>query len=485
MAERRGRAWAVAVLAAMIGAFMVILDSTIVNVALPTMMREFGAATDEIEWVLTIYMLVLGVVVPMSGWLGDFLGYRRLYVLSLAAFVAGSALCGLAWSTGAMVVFRAIQAAGGGMMMPVTMAMIYRLVPRERIGSAMGTFGLAMLVAPAIGPTLGGYLVEYVNWRWIFTINVPVGIAGVALSLLFIPEFEPVPAGRFDGWGALTAGTGLFFLLYALAEGPSAGWTAGPILAMLAVAFVSLAVFVWHELRTPEPLLDLRLFAYPTFTLGNLHIALVTTGLFAGLFYLPVFLQDIRGLGALETGLLLLPPAVASAVMMPVAGRLYDWAGPRALVPAGTLLLAASTYLFHRLALDTPLGAIVWWSVLRSAGMGLTMMPAQTAALSVVPTEKIGRASAITNIVNRVAASFGIALLTNLLQGRVAVWRGRLAAGGAGAPVPAALGREAFTRALDDVFLVMALLMLLAVIPAAGLRKGDGGRRAPAHLAAD
>ena len=207
--------WLVPVLVALIGAFMSILDTSIVNVAIPTIMNVFNANTSTVAWVVTIYMLVMGIVVPLSGWLGDKLGFKRLYILSMAVFAFGSLLCAMSWSINTLIAARVLQALGGGMIMPTTMAMIYRMVPKKRIGSAMGIFGIALLVAPAIGPALGGYLVEYVNWRWIFTINLPIGVIGILLSLFLLPEFQTREAGRLDIGGALTAATGLFCLLLA------------------------------------------------------------------------------------------------------------------------------------------------------------------------------------------------------------------------------------------------------------------------------
>ena len=197
--------WLAPVLVALIGAFMSILDSSIVNVAIPTIMNVFNAGTESVQWVSTVYLLAMGVVVPLSGWLGDRIGYKRLYILSMGVFVAGSLLCTLAWDINSLIVARVIQAMGGGMIMPTTMAMIFRMVPRDKIGRGMGIFGIALLVAPAIGPTLGGYLVEYIEWRWIFTINLPIGVIGILLSFFILPEFQAKHPGKLDVAGAVTS----------------------------------------------------------------------------------------------------------------------------------------------------------------------------------------------------------------------------------------------------------------------------------------
>ncbi len=496
--------WIIPVLIALIGAFMSILDSSIVNVAIPTIMNVFNTNTSTVEWVVTIYMLALGVVVPLSGWLGDRLGFKRLYILSMAVFVFGSLLCTLSWNVDSLIAARVVQAFGGGMIMPTTMSMVIRMVPRERLGGGMGIFGIALLVAPAVGPTLGGYLVEYVDWRWIFTINLPIGITGILLSWFFLPEFPPVDPGKLDIGGVLTSAVGLFSLLLALSKGGDWGWTSEGVVFLFYISAVSLGLFIYLELTQENPLLELRVFRYTTFTLANIMVVITTIGLFAGIFYIPLFLQTIRGLGAMETGLLMMPGAIASGMMMPVAGQLYDRFGPKVLAVAGLLSLSYTTYLLHNIDVITPTKLIVTWLVLRGLGMSFANMPAQTAAMAVVPPGLVGRASAITNIINRVSASFGIAVLTSILNHRVAAHAADLAGNitasnpavsdffqrlgaylGAG-PVTAqvkslgtaylqgVVSRVAYVKGIDDIFVIASLITLAGVIPAVFLQRGRG-----------
>lgn len=497
----------------LIGGFMSMLDSSIVNVAIPSIMNTFGVGTNEIEWVVTIYMLVLGVSVPVCGWLGDYLGYKRLYIIALFIFTLGSGLCAFAWGVPSLTFFRGIQAVGGGMLMPTTMSMIYRITPRDKIGKAMGAFGMVFVVAPAIGPTLGGYLVEYISWRWIFTINLPIGILGLFLAYLAVPDFSGIHPGRFDWWGALTSAIGMFCVLYALSEGPSWGWTSERIVFLFYICLVSFTLFIYQELHTPEPLLDLRIFTNPSFALGNLVMIVLTIGMFGALFYIPVFLQSVRGLGALQAGALMLPPALASAVMMPISGAFYDKIGPKIPVTLGVLVLTFSTYLFSKVDIYTSLKTIIFWNCLRSVGMGLTMMPTQAALMADIPTETVGRASAINNIISRVSGAFGIAALTGLMTNRMALhsanlsWAvsssntatvnllqeasGSLLGTGAGnqtisSTLLTLLGKSvyqiSFVQAMNDVFILTSMITLLAVIPGLVLKKGrsSGRSRGPA-----
>lgn len=407
--------WGPALFVLVIGGFMAILDTSIVNIAIPKLESVFSVNTQKVQWVVTIYLLTLGAVVPLAGWLGDRYGYRRVYMASLAIFTAGSALSGLSWSLGALMGFRVLQAVGGGLIMPITMAMLYRMVPRKRIGTAMGIWGLTAIVAPAIGPTLGGYLVQYVDWRLIFYINVPIGILGFFLSLAFVPAFSPTSRVPLDGTGFVLVASGLFGLLLGLSEGETWGWTSEPIVLILSASILLLILFVLWEFRTPHPLLDLRVFAHGSFAVANLITVIVTVGLFAGIFYVPLFLQTVAGYGAMKTGLMLMPSALATALTMGLSGRLYDKIGARPLVIPGLLILAYTTYLLHNLSVNSSVGDVVLWLSLRGLGIGLTMMPAMTAGMSRVPTALVGTGSAINNIVQRVAGSLGLAALTAVL----------------------------------------------------------------------
>jgi EmrB/QacA subfamily drug resistance transporter len=509
-AERPMSHWIAPVLVALIGAFMSILDTSIVNVAIPTIMNVFNVGTSEVQWVSTIYMLALGVVVPFSGWLGDRFGFKRLYILSMGVFVVGSMLCSLAWSFNALVFARVIQAVGGGMIMPTTMAMMFRMVPRKQFGSAMGIFGISILVAPAIGPTLGGYLVEYVNWRWIFTINLPVGVIGILLSLFILPEFQSKHPGRLDVAGGVTSAGGLFCLLLAFTKGADWGWGSETTVLLFVGSFFLFVLFIYLELTSENPLLELRVFRYRSFTMANLMVTVTNVVMFSGLFFLPLFLQTFRGLGAMETGLMMMPGALVSGLMMPVAGRLFDKVGPRPLALTGITLLIFITWLFHYLNLATATSTIILWTVMRGFTMPLAMMPAQTAAMVEIPTQLIGRASSITNIIQRVSSSFGIALLTTVLTTRQVLhgdwlaWTvtpanpaamaalahaGALMGGGAKgrgtalAFLNGMAAKTAFVNSIDDVFIISAITAALALIPAFFLKKGKAGTARGAAMA--
>ncbi|WP_157048906.1 DHA2 family efflux MFS transporter permease subunit [Syntrophomonas palmitatica] len=312
----------------LIGTFMAVLNGSIVNVALPKIMAIFNATSDSIQWVLTCYLMTLGVVMPVTGFMADRFGYKRMYFIALALFTAGSAICGLAWSINSLIAARIIQAIGGGIMTPLGMAFVYRVVPRNKIGLVMGVWGIAAMAAPAIGPTLGGYLVEYVSWRLIFYVNVPIGIINLVLSSILLSETESIKGKHFDFTGLISSIIGLFCLLLALSQGSKHGWGSPYIVSLFAVAATALSIFVYNELTHPEPLLELRLFKDFQFTVSTLIGITLNIGMFGGMFLFPLLLQSVLGQSAMKTGLIVFPSAIATAVMMPISGRIFDRYAP-------------------------------------------------------------------------------------------------------------------------------------------------------------
>ncbi|MDT7636166.1 MAG: hypothetical protein QOC83_454 [Pseudonocardiales bacterium] len=406
--------WMVPLVVLIFGMFMSVLDTSIVNVAIPTIQKDFGAATDDIQWIATAYTLALGVIVPLSGWLGDRLGMTRVYLVCLVLFAGASALCGLSWNLNSMIFFRILQAIPGGVLPVVCMSMLYAIVPREKIGSAMGIYGLGIIVGPAIGPTLGGYLVEYVDWRLIFYINVPIGIVGAMAGFALLPKMAPTSTRKLDWWGFLTIGSGLFAMLLATSKGTDWGWSSYAVVGLLVYSGFAFALFVVIEFELDEPLLDLRVFLVWPFVNSLLLISILSIGLNAILFYLPLFMQEGQGIQALQTGLTLLPEALMMAVLMPVAGTLYDKIGPRWPAVIGLLIAAYGGYLLCRINPNMSQQDVVIWTCVRAAGNGLAMMPIMTAGLAAIPAAFASSGSPVNNIAQRVSGSLGLAGLTVL-----------------------------------------------------------------------
>lgn len=426
-----------------IGGFMAILDGSIVNVALPKLMAIFGVGEDDVQWVMTAYLLTCGVVVPITGYLGDRFGLKTMYIFSLASFTGGSLLCALAWSNSSLVAARVIQAVGGGMIMPVSMSMLYSIVPRDKIGTALGIWGISAMAAPSIGPTLGGYLVDHFGWQWIFTINLPIGVAACLVSLLVLDE-TPKKSGLKPDWlGSLLVSAGCFALLLALSEGQDKGWTSLYIVNLFIVAGFSLLLFVLWERAVPEPLLDIILFKNPVFAASLIGLTILTVGMFTGIFLLPLYAQNILGYTPMQTGLLLMPMAVTMGIMMPISGRLFDRVGALPLCLVGLVITAVTTYQLHTISYYTDTRQLQWLLVKRSVGMGLCMMPLTTAGMNTVPHFLVARASAINNLVRQIAGSLGIAFTTYVMLHRMDFHAARLSEGisAASPAVPGALSQ--------------------------------------------
>jgi EmrB/QacA subfamily drug resistance transporter len=473
--------WLIPLAVLVVGMFMSVLDTSIVNVAIPTMQHDFGSSTDDIQWIANAYTLALGVVVPLSGWLGDRMGMTRCYLWGLLTFAGASALCGLAWDLNSMIAFRILQAVPGGIIPVITMTMVYQIVPREKMGGAMGLYGLGIIVGPAVGPTLGGYLVEYVDWRLIFFINVPVGILGALATVALLPPIPPVLGRKLDVWGFLTIAPSLFALLLAGSKAPDWGWGSYRVLMLIVFGCLGIALFVVIELQVEHPLIDMRVFRTWLFTNSLLLIIVLMIGLYAVLFYLPLFMQESQGHTALHAGLVLLPEALTMAVTMPIAGKLYDRFGPRWPAVIGLSIAAYGGFLLCGIGPDMSTGDVILWTCVRAAGNGIAMMPIFTAGLASIPPEYVSSGSPANNIAQRASAAFGLAVMTALFTHKQADMMASMSAllpAHGGPPAVAAIAAQgqramlgyyqAFElhvtgRAMSDTFLVAAWLTVLGI----------------------
>lgn len=401
-----------------LGVFMAVLDTSIVNVAIPKMMNVFGVSQDAIQWVVTAYTLTVGSIIPVTGYLGERFGYKRIFIIALTIFTIGSGLCGAAWSNSTMIFFRIVQAIGGGALMPISMAMLTRMISKEKRGMAMGIFGIAIMFAPAIGPTLSGYITEFLDWRLIFYINVPIGIADVILAYFFLNNSEVNTEKKFDLAGFILSAAGFSTLLYGFGEVPDNGWNSVHVIPFMIFAVVCLTLFVIRELTIDEPMLDLRLLKNGGFSFGLLLIAVTSIMLLGVLFLLPIFLENIMGFTAFKTGLILLPQALTAGILMPVAGILFDKVGIKPLAGTGFIVMAVAMFLMIHISEQTAMTTVILLLMLRSAGIGITMMPLQANGLNQIPDNKEAQGTAILNAVNQIANSFGVAWLSLLLTDR-------------------------------------------------------------------
>ena len=467
----------------MLGAIMSILDTTVVNVAIDHLAVAFHSSLTEIQWVITGYTLALAAVIPVTGWAADRFGTKRIYLTSLVLFTMGSILSGLAWSAGTLILFRVLQGIGGGMIMPAVMTILTKKAGPHRMGRVMGVLGVPMLVAPIMGPILGGWLVDSASWRWIFFINVPIGIVAFILGMIVLDRDQPQPAHKLDWVGMLLLSPGLAVFIYGLAESSSYGF--GSARSWAPTLLGALLIIAWfvHTWRTPNPLIDLRTFAHTRAGAAAGTFLLFAISVFGSMLLVPLYYQAVRGASALQAGLLLAPGGLGAMLTMPFAGRLTDRYGPTWLPATGLPLVAIGLIPFVFVGPQTSYVLLCAGQFVQGLGMGLAMMPNMTAAMQAVPPAAIARTSTAMNIIRQAGASIGTAILSVILAS--AITTNLTAALGNHAPASGAGGglaklqhlpagahaaiRGPLAEAFSSTFVWALVLILVALIPAVGM----------------
>jgi EmrB/QacA subfamily drug resistance transporter len=419
-AEENRKWWTLGAVA--FGLFMIMLDNTVVFVALSAIQSDLHISTSELEWVVNGYALTFAVLMLTGGKLADLLGRRRIFIVGLAIFTASSLACGLATGATALIGARVIQGVGSALMNPATLSIITATFPPRQRGTAIGIWVGVSAMALAIGPLVGGILTEQINWSWIFFINVPVGILGIVVARLVIDESrDESEEQRLDLPGLLSSGAGLFALTYGLIEANSYGWTSGRILGSFVLAAAALALFVVLEHRQRVPMLDLSLFRNSTFAGANTVMLLVALAMFGMFFFNSLYLQRVLHFSAIETGASFLPMTVLIVLIAPVAGRFSDRIGSRWLMGVGLVSLSASLLSFSRLGVDSSFWDVLPGLLLGGVGMSLAMTPTTAAAMGSVPVDKAGVGSAVLNSMRQVGGSLGIALMGAIVASSIHV----------------------------------------------------------------
>src|SRR4051812_7265219 len=423
--------WIVAAVV-VVGVIMSILDTTIVNVALETLSRELDAPLSTIQWVSTGYLLALATVIPLAGWMSERFGSKRVWMVSVALFGIGSALCGLAWSAESLIFFRVLQGFGGGMIMPVGMALLAQTAGAHRVGRVMSVIGVPMLLGPILGPVIGGVIIDSVSWRWIFYVNVP--IAAVALLMarrLLHADAGRADAGRLDWLGLGLLSPGLAGIVFGLSESESRGGFTDPLVwGPIAVGIVLVALFVRHAWRAERPLIDVRLFRDRVFSAAAATTFLVGGALFGAMIILPLYYQVARGESALVAGLLMAPQGLGAATVMPIAGKLADKVGGGRVAVIGLVIATVGTLPFAFISGDTPYWLLAGVLVVRGIGIGSTMMPAMAAAYATLESAAVPRATSALNVLQRVGGAIGTCVMAVVLQHEIRSALGGAAGGG-------------------------------------------------------
>ncbi len=425
--------------------FMNIMDITIVNVALPTIGRDFHIPPTAVDGVVIAYLVSLAVFIPASGWLGDHFGGKRVLLGAIIVFTLGSVLCGVAQNMTQLVVFRVVQGAGGGMMAPVGMAMLFRVFPPSERVRAASILTLGTTLAPAIGPVLGGFLVTELSWRWVFFVNLPIGIIAVIFGALFLERAEAIDAGRFDIPGFVLGGAGLGLLMYGVSEGPLKSWSSPEVIGTCVIGTVLLCIFVFVELRTTRPMVDLRLLSGRLFRSTNVVMFLAAAAFLGMLYLIPLYFQDARGMSALQSGLSTFPEAFGVMIGAQFASRLiYPRIGPRRHVTGGLLGLALCMLALTQVSVTTNLWYIRTLMFVVGWMMAQVMVPNQAASFAMITPESMGRASTFFNTMRQVGSATGVAILSTVLIGVGSAQ----ASGGKVAPDMTAYHLAFFTAAL-------------------------------------
>jgi len=446
-----------------LGSIMSILDTTIVNVALATLSRDLHCTISQVQWVVTGYMLSLAAVIPVSGWASRRFGAKRVWLVSLVLFVAGSALCGFATSINELIFFRVLQGLGGGMILPIGQLMMAEAAGPSRMGRVMSIVAVPAMLAPVLGPTLGGVIIENLSWHWIFFVNVPIGFAAVIASVRILPRVKPGVAGNLDALGLALMATGLVLLTYGLAEiGSTGSFTSIKVLVPCFVGVALVGTFAWHALRVPRPLLDLRLYRRTTFASASFAMFCLGAALFGGLILLPLYWQDIRHESVILTGMLTAPQGLGMAVVMPIAGKLSDRHGGGPLALIGVVMTTLTTIPFAFVGVHTSIVELGVAMFLRGAGIGFAFMPAMAAAFAALERHELSDATPQLNVLQRVGGSIGTALLAVVLQRSLV-----------GALTPAARA-----SAYGTAFLWSAAITALAIVPCIILVRAERAARA-------
>ncbi|MCS3798436.1 DHA2 family efflux MFS transporter permease subunit [Niastella sp. OAS944] len=418
MAEQGFRKWIITITVIM-ASLLELIDTTIVNVALPDIMGNLGATLEDAGWLVTGYAVANVIVLPMSGWLGDRFGRKNYFLASILIFTAASYLCGQATSLTELILYRLLQGLAGGGLLSTAQAILMETWPREEIGMATALFGLGAVVGPTLGPTIGGYIVDNTNWRYIFYVNIPVGAVAAFLVSMFVRESPMFAKGKpIDWWGILLLAIGVGSLQVVLEKGETEDWFQTPYIAFLTVTTVLAGIgFLWRELSTDHPVVDFRILKNRSFAIGTITSFALGFALYGSVFIFPVFCQNLLHFTALQTGLILLPGGLATIIMMPFVGAMLKRGVPaQYMATGGFILFFVFCWLLSNSTLESGTGDFFWPLIIRGIGMAILFVPLTTLAVSSLQGKQIGQGTGLNNMMRQLGGSFGVAILTTLIH---------------------------------------------------------------------
>jgi MFS transporter, DHA2 family, multidrug resistance protein len=415
--ERHINPWLIAV-SVMFATFMEVLDTTVVNVSLPHIAGSLSVSIDEATWALTSYLVANAIILPMTGWLASRFGRKRLLMLSVVGFTAASFLCGLAPTLGLLILFRIIQGATGGALQPLSQAVLLEAFPPQDRGKAMGFWALGIVVAPIMGPVLGGWLTDNYSWRWVFYINIPVGVASIVMTKMYIfdPPYLRAETRKIDYWGIGMLAVGIGALQIVLDKGQEEDWFSSSLITTLAiVSAVTLVALIVHLLQTDEPVVDLRVFKARSYAVGVFLMTVVGFVLYGSMVLLPIMLQTLLAYPPMQAGIAMAPRGIGSFFMMPITGLMTGRFDPRKLLTVGLLVGGLTLFWLSRLSLQAGYWDIFWPQLIQGVGMSLLFVPLTTVSMDPIPREKMGNATSLFNLMRNIGGSIGIATTGTML----------------------------------------------------------------------
>lgn len=439
------------------GAFVALLSNTFLNVALPSIKDDFGITTSTVQWVSTAYMLISGIVIPTTAFLMQRFSARKLFLAAMLLFLSGTLIAGFSPAFPVLILGRMVQASGSAILMPLLMNVMITSFPPERRGTAMGLFSLVMFFAPAIGPTLSGFIVQSYSWHYLFFIMVPVLLLVLSIGWFKLPETDTGYSTRIDIPSVILSTLGFGGILYGFSSAGNSGWLKADVILALLIGFTAVFFYVRKQTRMREPMLNFSVYKFPMFTLSSLLIGTMNMALFSGMILMPIYLQDIQGISPLETGLLLLPGALIMGFMSPVSGKLFDMFGPRNLAIFGLILTVSTTFFFSRLTFDTSYTFLIMLYSIRAFGMTLVMTPVMTNGMNQLTPKLTPHGSSINSMLNQVSGAIGTALLITIMQNTM---NAKLA--GVSQP-DAMMMDQAMLDGINFAFLIATLLLAVAL----------------------
>ena len=437
------------------GAFVSILNSTLLNVALPSMMLDFKVEPTTIQWLATGYMLINGIIIPTTAYLIQKYSVRQLFITAMILFTIGTVFSGFAPSFAVLLTGRMIQAAGSAIMMPLLMNVLLTSFPIEKRGSAMGILGLVMTFAPAIGPTLSGWIIENYEWRFLFYMIIPFAVIVLLLAIFKLKDRKERSNATLDTLSLIYSSIGFGGLLYGFSSAGKKGWGDIEVYGTLVVGTIALILLVIRQFKLEKPMLDFRVYKYPMFSLASVISIVVNMAMFSAMILMPIYLQNLRGISPLDSGLLMLPGAIIMGIMSPITGKLFDKFGGRILAIIGLSITVITTYFFSQLTLDTTYGSLIAIYSIRMFGMSMVMMPVMTNGMNSLPARMNPHGTAVNNTLNQVSGAIGSALLVSVMTSRTKVHINELGPQGI---------VQATVEGINDAFFIATFIAALALV---------------------